>query len=449
MVVKLPDNRLGVVDESNCKVWIERDLVSVRVPYLNVLPTVSLPSIPSNYGQWKSCSIGGVSKTIRRINTIRANHKHNGPIIVFATKAPSVTAISQMFEGNTTCTTGDPQHIDEYGIVTEIIVHEAANLAHVCALISKANAQVTLEDVDTDARRSLGIERLDRIGADIVSTDNMIKEDDGIYGLRRGNENWTFNFLPDDWSVPLTWDHMVQNVIAQDIEDIPQPLRQHVAKYRLQQNDFLPIGSKWKAVDYVFVNKYVNESPDEDLVSLVLGKRPLREEETIPLDYHVKINNVVFRPVDTSRFLSKHIPEKRFVSAALKNDQSKQLIAAFYFTNVDRQQNAEVKRAFSLIMFHYLKERGYMARWVGKYDQFANHVGNGGGFREFKKLSNYDPHRLPPHVLNRLLGLDGKLQSKGNKGTRSKYHKGNVARYRPKRRLIRTTTHETRMKMPE
>jgi len=33
------------------------------------------------------------------------------------------------------------------------------------------------------------------------------------------------------------------------------------------------------------------------------------------------------------------------------------------------------------VLFQYMKERGYTARWMGKYDQDARHVGNGDRFR--------------------------------------------------------------------
>ena len=66
-----------------------------------------------------------------------------------------------------------------------------------------------------------------------------------------------------------------------------------------------------------------------------------------------------------------------------------------------------------LILFHYMVQRGYTARWLGKYVQEANHIGNGNTFRVFSRMQQYAPHRLPTAVLNRLLGRAGRLRGRG------------------------------------
>jgi hypothetical protein len=81
---------------------------------------------------------------------------------------------------------------------------------------------------------------------------------------------------------------------------------------------------------------------------------------------------------------------------------------------------------------------------MGRYEQEAKHIGNSASFRRFARLSQYDPHRLPTAVLNRLCGRDGKLRSRGAKGSRSKYV-DKAKRYRPRRRLVRTENMEERM----
>lgn len=130
---------------------------------------------------------------------------------------------------------------------------------------------------------------------------------------------------------------------------------------------------------------------------------------------------------------------KRIVSAALTEKQSEQLITAFFFVSIERTQTKEVQEAFELILFRYLICRGYMARWIGKYDQCAYHIGNGDLFRNFTLMSAYQRSNIPPVVLNELCDVDGKLCARGSKGTRSKYiGKSTEKRYVPGKRFNRT-----------
>jgi hypothetical protein len=89
-------------------------------------------------------------------------------------------------------------------------------------------------------------------------------------------------------------------------------------------------------------------------------------------------------------------------------------------------------------------QRGYTARWLGKYEQAAHHVGNGDSFRAFRAMRQYEPSNLPTRVLNRLCSRDGVLSNRGSKGSRSKY-KSNRARYVPQRRLGRSAEDERRL----
>lgn len=470
-VVRVPSewegeaDRLGVIDEANYRVWIEHDLGSTRVGDVRAMETVALPSMPSHYGEWKRTSIGGVSKTVRRINIVRAGSRVGGPVVVFAVLCPHESAVSELLRSKTeVCSVGDPQHVDdEHGIVTEVVVFDPGDLAHVCALVSKAGATVMLEDPSANARRCLGVERLDRIGAEVVCDDDMYEENDGVYGLRRGIDNWQFPYLPKGWRVPITWDHMVDNVIDAPLTDIPHPLRQHVAKRRLDKGMHLKVGSRWvetvprtqeeESAPEAPEFRRVLESPSEALTSWIRCGNPEGAElpDDVPdlftLNTIVQVDGTWYRPVDTTAVLKKHKTDacgKRRVSAALKDTQSRQLLTAFYYLCIDRSEGNEVLRAFALVMFHYMKERGYTARWMGKYEQQAMHIGNGDGFRHFNRLSAYDPHRLPATVLNKLCGTDGKLKSRGSKGTRSKF-KSDKKRYEPKRRLHRTKWDEERM----
>lgn len=461
-------DKLGVVDEEGLKVWMERDLSSSRVSDFRSLEVVQLPSFPANYGKWKRTSIGGVSRTVRRYNVIRAGTKTVGPITVFAIQCPTNESIAAMFESEDCCSVGDSQWVDDrHGIVTEIIVYDPEELAHVCALVAKTGATVMLEDASVNAHRCLGVERLDRIGAEVVCKDNMYEENDGVYGLRRGNDNWKFVFLPDNWRVPITWDHMVDNVLHEPLTDIPQPLRQHVARRRLTLGMYDRIGTRWTATVPPTEEELKTPSPPElrtvlhfpskDLVEWIqkqnegieCGSLPITVKDDITVKSLVQVDGTWYRPVDTTRFLKKHLGDfgKRYVSAALKDEQSEQLLTAFYYLCIERRQSAEVNHAFILIMYHYMKERGYTARWIGKYEQEAHHIGNGDVFRNFNRLAAYAPHRLPAEVLNKLCGTDGKLHSRGSKGSRSKY-RSDKQRYVPRRRLKRSRDDEDQMACP-
>jgi hypothetical protein len=82
---------------------------------------------------------------------------------------------------------------------------------------------------------------------------------------------------------------------------------------------------------------------------------------------------------------------------------------------------------------------------MGKYDQDAEHLGNGKNVRKFKKLEQYDPQRLSVAALNAIYKPGGKLRGKGNKGTRSRYA-SDAERYHPKRRMRRPEDWSQRMR---
>lgn len=391
VVVRLDDEgRLGVVDDDTRGVWVEEAYVPTRVTDgRHKLPRVDLPSFPTHYGAWQPKSIGGLSKTMRRVGALRAAPKTAGLVSLFAVRAPSASAVADALRGSEVATAGDPAWDAEYGHVTEVVVHDAADLEHAAAVVARAGATPVLEDAKVNARRALGIERLDRIES---SATRVEEEEDELYGPRRGNDNWRFPWLPAGWRVPITWDHMIANVRdVQDVAALSQPLRQHVARARL----------------------------------------PTCEDAA------------------ERAALARHAPSStRYVSASLSYAQAKQLIEAFYLLTVERVRDPEVVHALRLVLYRYMIERGYTARWTGKYDQLAQYVGNGDRFRSFARLSQYDPHRLPAPVLNKLLGRDGRLRGRGSKGSRSKYVIDKTKRYRPKRRLVRTAADEERMAAP-
>ena len=489
VVVCLHDGRMGILDEAagHDKVWIEHDMASTRLQGATRLPRVVLPSIPTAYGQWVHTSIGGVSATVRRVKILRAGPRSRGPIVMFAVKGPSAIAVQHAFQARSFTaptaeegprlqfTVGDTEFSDEYGYVTEVIVHHADDVAYGAALVARAGAIPMLEDCSADAQRGLGIERLDRIGAQILTDDTMVTTDEDVYGLRRGSENWRFPWLPDDWVVPITWDHMVHNVIHHDIETLPQPLRQHVAKARLDRGDHPPIGSLWepvapKDVPSEHVLRWNAEHKDDgdpvpfDVFHRILAFPPAIASQIatggsvalpapVPLHCMTCVGERWYRPRNTRQFLERHILKgpattqatRRWVTPHLEPRQSKQLIEAFYLLTIEQQSDPTVTRALKLILFQYMKERGYTARWLGKYDQDASHIGNGDSFRKFQRLHQYDPHRLPTDVLNKLCSVDGTLRNRGSKGTRSKYKQTKRPVYTPKRRMVRTTKDERAM----
>lgn len=455
--------RMGVVDDSShMKVWHEFDMQSTFTPRCQTLKRVQLTPIPSGYGKWHNTSIGGVSSTVRRVHIIRSVSKYTKPITIFAVKCPSLTSVREALSPTLLAVAiGDSEYDEEYGNVTEVIVEQSNDVAQVAAMIGRIGCTPMLEDSSVDAKRGIGVERLDRINCQVTSDETMVDNDDDIYGLRRGVENWSFSWLPGGWEVPITWDHMVRNVIDKyDISLLPQPLRQHVAKVRLHRNQHPSIGSQWEFASPPLLNEendWYNSHPDEEapfpLRTVItapddIQKQILNGETNIDMQVNrmniTCINDEWYQPVNTRSFLEKHTRGKRLVTPALDHKQSKQLIHAFYLLNVEKVSDKMERKACSLILYHYMKERGYTARWVGKYEQDANHIGNGDKFRKFSRLIQYAPSRLSVDVLNTLCGKDGKLKNRGSKGTRSKY-KTNKKHYIPQRKLKRSARDETNM----
>jgi len=423
---------------------------------------VVLPNIP--YGLWKNTAVGGVSKTSRLVGTLRVSTAHAGTTTVFAINAPSAKAVHDAFAvvSSDTIILGIAEHDDEYGYVTEINVEKAQDVEFVAARIARAGATPVLELDELNMRRSIGIERLDRIGAKVLGENDPTE--DGTYGFRRGGENWHFSWIPDEWnSVPITWDHMVENVTNRsDYAHLPQPLRSRVACAMLSTESGV-IGTKWRQEVH---GTYQCNGPFDRLLEIPALQYELSrgkcsfDAETVsswdispPIDKHCYVRTSdgrLFQATDTGvSFRAEQrstIQHGRKVSAALKTAQSQQLIQAFYLLYVERVQDRDVACACQLILFRFMFEQGYTARWLGKYEQFALHVGNGDKFRRFKRMKQYESHRLPSSVLNRLCKDDGTLHNRGSKGTRSKYAQSKCKkRYVPKRRMTRTPEDERRL----
>ena len=209
----------------------------------------------------------------------------------------------------------------------------------------------------------------------------------------RASGNWRYSFIPNHWEIPLVWEDLARNVIHEDIEKVPQPLQQHVVRMKLNQ---------MKAT----------------------GKYDILEKQK----------------------LQTLIPRKRWVSGALSIDQTRQLLQAFYILYVEQTTDTKQRNIAKFIMFRYLVERGFTSRWMGKYNQDALYLGNGNKIRKFKRLDQYEPHRLKVEILNSIYKPGGELRGRGSKGTRSKYATEN--RYVPKRRMKKPVNWRLKMMEP-
>lgn len=441
-VVRVDEHALGVVDESRSGVWVEFALNSIRMDVESLHP-IHLPEIPVDYGRWDVKPIGGVSKTVRREGLLRCTSQPD-PVVLFALRAPVAQSESIGELGRVVQT----ESHDELGTITELWA-EGSDVARLAARVARTGARPQLENESLNMRRRLGIERLDRIESD----DEVLDRGDGP---RRGCENWRFPWIPRHWKVPVSWNRMVDNVLAEpavDVSSLPRPLRQHVARAMLERGMHLPVGCEWQLAPAPpeEASRVIDAPPDELVCALGLGERVFSPERVRdwwpcePLDPRASYvrgwDDEWYVAKDPTWNLRRYVPKSREVSAALSEDQSKQLLTAFYCLDVEGLEDALQAHACELLLFHYLKETGYMGRWLGKYKQDALNVGNGDGYRVFRNLPQYAPDRLSTRVLNRLMSSDGRLLTRGSKGSRSKYRTDKPL-YVPSRRLVRTAMDE-------
>lgn len=455
------DGSLGIVDEYRQRLWMEYDLVST----VDYDPSVHAPVVipPVGYGTWKQTSIGGISRTVRLEGILRAKPTTRG-VSVFALYAPSAEVVAHALLrtcGDSICSVESSEYDEIYGHVTEVFVYSSDDVARVAACIARTGASPMLEDATLDALRPLGVERLDRIGAKVVATD--VELQDGQFGVRRGCENWRFSWLPKHWKhPPITWDHLVSNMSDCRIDDLSQPLRQHVARERLTST---VLGQCWVVAEVPPTRDELEWSstdppplPRRQIVrdaqwSERVAEWPDEVTGCIVQTPHCLLqgsDGLWYRPVDERARLAVHAPDRRrVVSAALEVEQSKQLITALFLCEVERVGTTDslLEHACHLILYRYMVERGYTARWLGTYKQRALHIGNGDTFRRFNAfLSQYGTReRVPGPVLHRLVGRDGKLHTRGSKGSRSRHVHDPSRRYAPVRRLTRTVDDERRM----
>ena len=397
-VVQLPDGRLGVVDGATMRVWVEYDMVATTLADWRTYPRICIPELPKKYGAWKLASIGGVSRTVRRVGCLRTCTFVHTPVSLFALNMPRLSTARDVLDDHTDRVSVGEEAIDpEFGNVAEVTVFCPEDVDFVAARLMRAGVgQVKFEDPEKNAMQCIGIERLDRIDSSVGNRDSEDHRfDRAEFGLGRGEENWIFSWLPAHWThLPVTWDYMVLNVASvRDVEDLPPLLRQHVAKSRYE----------------------------------------LLDDPTTPEALELK--KVFCRPDGSLR--------KRLRSAGLTPAQSKQACTCFFASCIERVDDPLVRKAANLVLYQYMLRVGYMARYLGKYDQNALCIGNGDATRNFRKLEQYDPPHLPASVINKKMSRSGEVEVKGNKGSRSKYVK-RADRYIPKVRFTKGRTHRTK-----
>jgi hypothetical protein len=409
------------------------------------VPT-SLPLFPDQYGSWESKLIGGVSSTVRRVGCITSSHP-SSCIIVFSLNTPSeVSLASSLSQFGDSVTVGDAERNDEYGVVVEVIVHSSGDVSKVCACIAREGGIPLLENDDMNDKRAIGVERLDRV-------------DDGF---KRGISNWKFCWAPEIWKKPpITWDFLVDNCLDDDNLDVFRlslPLKQHVAE-RLVHDNNLKIGCRWVQVDRSRASEHKGwpllRDAHRELCSFLESGRMFFSSKMLEkwgckfATFNVLLETdtgKIFRPRDVQSMLKNVLSTQRcHVSCALSLQQSKQVVSAFYTLCIESASNTEVRSACASVLIGYMMERGYTARWMGKYVQNASFIGNGDTFRRFKRLVQYDPERLPSSVLNKILDANGVLKLKGSKGSRSKYKR--KGKYVPVKKVKRKFEDEDVMRL--
>lgn len=414
-IVRMDDGRFAFVHHATKLAYVEHTWKPIELPGFSSLERIVLPPLPRRYKDIpdgtetsmgnclvKLKSIGGVSATRRIVGCPRAKARLNKPVTLFAIRMEHDGAAHRALgEYPDIVTLGDSETVDDpqYGTITELIVHNASDVDFVAARIERTCGEIIFEDNSENACQTIGIERLDRIEAAICHKDvdderTAVEE----FGLGRGDENWKFSWLPSEWTrPPITWDYMVENMTSVSDEDVPYlpvPLKQHVARYRY---DRCPADAPSKRI----------------------------------------FENILFHHGK---------PKNRCVSAGLSRDQVRQLLRAFYLVEVERVSDPDVVHAAHLILYHYMLHGGYTARWMGKYQQEARFIGNGDVTRNFNRLEQYRPSRLPTCVLNKLSGCDGTVKGRGGKGSRSKYV-AKEKRYVPKQRITKEKRKKQRERM--
>ena len=451
--------RVGIRDALSGRVWGTYAMTHEALPPGARWTPIVLPPVPPSYGKKVDKWVGGVSRTVRLEGILRARETNRSSnedsIVLFAIGGVNREELCAALQ-DAPATLRETEEDEEYGFVTEVVV-ERQHVHHVAALIARTGDIPMFENPKEDACRALGIERLDRTDTQATVDETVMEvQSDDIYGPRRPSGNFLYGFIPNHWLPPLTWDHLAANVadIAK-VRDLPEPLRTHVASYRIRNGLFKTMGTLWARMDPQPTKPGAYTVIAQPPIALIRGLADgaMEFNEDVMFGMRVTARTIVraddgmwYIATDTAQSLRRWTCGKRKVSCALDKAQSEQLIQCFYLLSVEQVQDPIICNAARQVMFRYLIGRGYTARWIGKYLQKAQHVGNGDTLRRFNRLSQYNTHQLPSQVLNRLCEINGHLKSRGSNGTRSKYKtRSNKKRYVPKRRMNRTLDDERQM----
>ena len=489
---------LGVVDaEHHRSVWVGFSPTPTRVEHaIRDLARVEVGEIPARYGAWVGSSlrpkaIGGVSDTQRRVGLLHCSSHE--PLNLFVLGLARRDAVADLLAARPdlgpACTVGDPIW-DEGAWAVEVVLHDGAHLDSVAAALAELGGELLLDEASQhlESRRALGVERLDRIDAATMREGSAdLRDTDGQYGPRRGVENWRFEWQPAEWEHPaITWDNLELNVRDTPLPQLPYPLRQRAAAGRLLRGAFAELGRAWRRTHAptaeerradpaapgvgagrghvrpdapAEVVEYLGQRADEAGVVLLPPELFAVSGRWCADGAHVRAaGGAWFRVVDEERALRAEahgLDRRTKISPRLSRPQSRQLLSAFYVACIARTPDPVRMLAARLVLYHYLVQRGYTARFLGKYDQRGCFVGNGSRLRKFKRLQQYDIQRLPSAVLNRFLEREGShdgatIEKRVRvKGSRSKY-KSKAARagsepYVPVKRMRRSQEAERSM----
>ena len=126
--------------------------------------------------------------------------------------------------------------------------------------------------------------------------------------------------------------------------------------------------------------------------------------------------------------------------------ESEQLITAFYLLSVEESETyREVAKA---ILHRYMIERGYTARWTGRYVQGGRFIGNSDHFQPLQHEPSPVRRGAPPHPGSQPRLLRRERAEEGERVPRVplqvQAERGEGERYVPEKRLKRRSVEDER-----
>lgn len=326
------------------------------------------------YMHEKVKAIGGVGTTLRWSFT-NTRHDDSDPIDLFfvgisdtAAFEVAMTSISHTAHivGSLECLDDDPGNM-----CAQVHIFDARTsmmIVHRVAMAVTFREYIFDDDGTRVAKYEVGIERFDR------SRWNFWNQSDDTAAPKQSWYKWDFSWMDSRWvTLPFTWHRLARNVYDEDIASISRPLRHHVAQHRIEA------------------------------IRKSLAQRTAASSSR---GYGIVCKRRI-------RHLIQHVPERRYVTAALTQIQTRELLMAL----VRRRFGCEdgLRDVFEAYIRH-----GYTSRIFGPYNQEANFVGHGKNRRHFKLMRQYDIGQLPVHVLNNIYQTDGTYRGMNKPHIRSK-----------------------------